>query len=156
LAKLQSDLREFIALLNAHKVEYLVVGGHAVAFHGYPRFTGDIDFFLRPTRENACRVIDALRKFGFASLAIEPEDLMSPDRVVQLGRPPDRIDLLTSISGVGFDDAWNSRVTGELDGQAVCFLGWDALLQNKRACDRDKDQADLKTLLAIAARKGGA
>lgn len=87
MAKLQSDLREFIALLNAHKAEYLVVGGHAVAFHGYPRFTGDIDFFLRPTRENACRVIDALRKFGFGSLAIEPEDLMTPNRVVQLGRP---------------------------------------------------------------------
>jgi len=155
LAKLQSDLREFIALLNAQKVEYLVVGGHAVAFHGYPRFTGDIDFFLRPTRHNACRVIDALRTFGFGSLALEPEDLTTPERIVQLGRPPDRIDLLTSLSGVRFDDAWSARVAGELDGQPVYFLGWDALVQNKRACDREKDRSDLTTLLAIAARKRG-
>jgi hypothetical protein len=155
LAKLQSDLREFIALLNAHNVEYMVVGGHAVAFHGYPRFTGDIDFFLRPTRDNASRVIDALHAFGFASLMLEPEDLTAPERVVQLGRPPDRIDLLTSISGVKFEDAWSARVAGELDEQPVYFLGWDALVENKRACDREKDRLDLKTLLAIAARKSG-
>ncbi len=156
MAKLQSDLREFIALLNSHKVEYLVVGGHAVAFHGHPRFTGDIDFFLRPTRENADRVVEVLRKFGFGNLQLKPDDLLTPERIVQLGRPPDRIDLLTSISGVAFDDAWSTRAAGELDGQPVCFLGWDALIRNKKASDREKDRSDLKKLLAISGRKGSA
>ena len=150
MAKLQTDLREFIGLLNSSKADYLIVGGHAVAFHGYPRFTGDIDFFLRPLRANADRVITALGEFGFGGLGMVPDDLVIPGRVVQLGLPPIRIDLLTSISGVEFDDAWSSRVSGELDGQRVNFLGFDALLRNKQASGRDKDLTDLKILLARA------
>ena len=155
MAKLQSDLREFIALLNSHAVEYLVVGGHAVAFHGHPRFTGDIDFLVRPTADNAARVLDAIREFGFGDLALEPEDFTTPERIVQLGRPPNRIDILTSISGVEFDEAWIGRVPAELDEQQVNFLGWDALIRNKKASDRDKDRSDVAKLLAVAARKGG-
>jgi hypothetical protein len=129
------------------------VGGHAVAFHGYPRMTGDIDFLIPPTRENAERVIQILAEFGFGNLAIRADDLMAAERVVQLGRPPNRIDLLTSISGVDFESAWSSRVTGDLGGHSVSYLGWDALIQNKKASNRDKDLADVKKLLAIAARK---
>jgi predicted nucleotidyltransferase len=153
LAKLQSDLREFIRLLNSHAVEYVVVGGHAVAFHGHPRFTGDIDFLVRPTTENAGRVLDAIHEFGFGNLELSRTDFTTPDRIVQLGRPPNRIDILTSISGVAFDDAWDSRASAELDGQQVNFLGWEALIRNKNASGRDKDRADVAKLLAIAARK---
>ena len=133
LAKLQTDLREFIALLNSRKVEYLVVGGHAVAFHGHPRFTGDIDFFIRATPDNAQRVLDALADFGFGGIGLSCDDLVEPEQVVQLGRPPNRIDILTSISGVDFDDAWVARVPADLDGEPVQFLGWRHLIQNKQA-----------------------
>jgi hypothetical protein len=109
LAKLQNDLSEFIALLNSTGVEYLVVGGHAVAFHGHPRLTGDIDFFVRPTQENGARIVDVLNQFGFGQLLLRPEDFSTQGRVVQLGRPPNRIDLLTSISGVDFDEACPRR-----------------------------------------------
>jgi len=153
--KLQKDLREFIELLNSLKVDYVVVGGHAVAFHGHPRFTGDIDFLVRPTRENAERLLRALRAFGFSDLALSPGDFTRPNAVVQLGLPPNRIDLLTSISGVDFVEAWNGKVDGDLDGLPVSFLGWDALLKNKEASGRDQDATDLKKLRAIAAGKKG-
>lgn len=97
MAKLQTDLREFIALFNSRKVEYLVVGGHAVAFHGHPRFTGDIDFFIRATPDNAERVLQALADFGFGGIGLSGDDLVAPGQVVQLGRPPNRIDILTSL-----------------------------------------------------------
>lgn len=154
MAHLQSDLREFIGLLNSLKVEYLVVGGHAVAFHGHPRFTGDIDFFIRGTPENADRVLRALDAFGFGSLGIAMRDLTEPGRVVQLGRPPNRIDILTSISGVEFDAAWASRTPADLDGHPVNFIGVVELLKNKEASGRPKDLADAAKLRAVARRKG--
>lgn len=148
--KLQQDLREFIELLNSHESEYLVVGGHAVAFHGHPRFTGDIDFLVRGSVANAERILSVLRAFGFGDLALTPADFVKPGSVVQLGRPPNRIDLLTSISGVAFDDAWAGRVEGRLDGIPVFFLGLQALLENKLASGRPKDIADVARLRAIA------
>lgn len=153
MAHLQTDLREFIGLLNSHSVEYLVVGGHAVAFHGHPRFTGDIDFFIRATGENADRVLRALDEFGFGSLGISASDLTAPGQVVQLGRPPNRIDILTSISGVDFDSAWAARAPADLDGHEVNFIGADDLLKNKQASGRPKDLADAAKLLAVAKRK---
>jgi hypothetical protein len=155
LAKLQNDLSEFVTLLNSIGVDYLVVGGHAVAFHGHPRLTGDIDFFVRPTRENGVRIMNVLDQFGFGQLPLQPDDFTTQGRVVQLGRPPNRIDLLTSISGVNFDDAWQERVQGNLDEHPVNFLSFDALIQNKTASARDKDLLDVKKLLAIASRKRG-
>ena len=149
--KLQHDLREFIELLNSHSCDYLVVGGHAVAYHGHPRFTADIDFFIRPSTENAERVLSALRAFGFGELALGPDDLIKPGSVIQLGRPPNRIDLLTSISGVSVEDAWVGRVEGALDGLPVFFLGRQALLENKRASGRPKDLADIAKLTAVGA-----
>lgn len=153
--KLQADLREFTALLISHRVEFIVVGGHAVAFHGHARFTGDIDFLIRPTIENAQRVLDVLGAFGFASLPLSTSDFIRPEGVIQLGRPPNRIDLLASISGVDFDEAWTGRKMGELDGLSVPFLGLDALLKNKLASGRDKDLVDVKQLRAIAAKSKG-
>jgi hypothetical protein len=153
--KLQKDLREFIELLNSRGTDYLIVGGHAVAFHGHARFTGDIDFLVRPTSENASRVLDVLRAFGFGDLALTVDDFIIPGRIVQLGRPPNRIDLLTSISGVDFQEASASRMRAELDGLPVSFLGWQALIDNKRTSARAKDLADVAKLEAIAARRRG-
>jgi hypothetical protein len=153
LAKLQTDLREFIVLLNSHKVEYLVVGGHAVAFHGHPRFTGDIDFLIRMSASNARRVLAVLHAFGFGQLGIAEGDLIAAGKIVQLGHPPNRIDILTSISGVDFDEAWATRVDSTLDDQPVSLIGWDELLRNKRAAGRQKDLADIEKLLAVAKRK---
>ena len=150
---LQKDLREFVALLNSLTIDYVVVGGHAVAFHGHPRLTGDIDFLVRPTRENAERVLAAVTAFGFAQARLSIEDFTRPDTVVQMGRPPNRIDLLTSVSGISFEEAWDSRVAGELDGLPVPFLGLQSLLKNKQAAGRDNDLTDVKRLKAIAARK---
>jgi predicted nucleotidyltransferase len=154
LAKLQTDLREFIVLLNSFGVEFLVVGGHAVAFHGHPRFTGDIDFFIRTTPQNVERVLRTLDAFGFGSLGIAERDLLEPGQVVQLGRPPNRIDLLTSISGVDFESAWQARVEGSIDDERVSFLGFEELLKNKEASGRQKDLADIEKLLAVAKRRG--
>lgn len=153
--KLQKDSREFIELLNSHGVEFLVVGGHAVAFHGHPRFTGDIDFWVRPRRDNAARLLSALRSFGFGELALTEGDFTQPHRIVQLGHPPNRIDLLTSISGVEFDEAWAAREEADLDGLAVHFLGRKALIDNKRACGRAQDLADVERLEAVAAARKG-
>jgi predicted nucleotidyltransferase len=147
-------LSEFIALLNSHKVEFVVIGGHAVAYHGHPRFTGDIDFFVRPTTANADRVLAALAAFGFGNLGIAREDLVTPGKVIQLGRPPNRIDILTSISGVDFETAWRSRVAARLDDHPVDFIGLVELVLNKQASGRQKDLADVEKLNAVAARRG--
>lgn len=153
MAKLQADLKEFIALLNSHGVEYVLVGGHAVAYHGHPRFTGDIDFFIQRTEPNAQRVLAVLEHFGFGGIGIEERDLLKPGRVIQLGQPPNRIDILTSISAVDFDSAWVTRIETVIDDQPVSILGWEELLRNKRAAARQKDLADVEKLLSIAKRQ---
>ena len=107
---LQKDLREFIELLRSNEVEFLVVGGYAVAFHGYPRLTGDIDLFIRNTRENISRIVKTLEQFGFGPVGDIIEDLAQPERMLRLGNEPNRIDILTSIAGVGFEEAWKDRV----------------------------------------------
>ena len=145
--KLTQDLREFVASLTSRRAEFLVVGAHAVAYHGYPRFTGDIDLWVRPTLENATRVLEALVSFGFGGLGLTLDDFVAPGKVVQLGYPPSRIDLLTSISGVTFDEAWDDRVHGLLDGLPVDYLSLAALVRNKRASGRTKDLADLERLI---------
>ena len=143
---LGSDWREFIALLNSTGVEYLLVGGHAVAFHGYPRFTGDIGFFIAATPENAERLERVLSAFGFGNIGIRREDFLQPNTVVQLGRPPNRIDLLTAIDGVLFAEAWPHRVPIDLDGLAVPLIGKADLIRNKTASGRPQDLADLDAL----------
>ncbi len=139
---LHRDLREFVECLNSSKVDYLVVGALAVSWHGFPRYSADIDFLVRPTRENASRVMDALDRFGFGSLGITVEDFSVPGKVIQMGYEPNRIDVMTSVTGVTFDEAWEGRSTGELDGIPVQFIGRAALLRNKEATGRPKDQID--------------
>jgi hypothetical protein len=132
--------------MNSLEVEYVIVGGHAVAYHVYPRFTGDMDFFVRPSPENAGRILNVLRKFGFEHLGDLESDLTQIGKIVQIGRPPNRIDLLTGISGVTFDEALRTSVSTGLDGEPVRMIGRDALVKNKRASGRSKDLADLAQL----------
>ena len=144
--KLAKDLSEFIELLNSAGVEYLIVGAHALGFHGRPRFTGDIDIWVRPDPVNAVRIVTTLAQFGFSSIGLTIEDFVLPNQVVQLGQPPNRIDLLTSISGADFVSAWKTRVAGTLGDLPVYFLGKSELIVNKRATGRLKDLADAESL----------
>lgn len=144
--KLPSDLLAFIGSLNAAKVKYVIVGGYAVAYHGHPRFTGDIDFFIEPSEENAARVIQAMDLFGFSSLGLSVKDFTNPDAIVQLGYPPNRIDVMTQVDGVSFEEAWNTRETSAFDGEPVAFISRDLLIQNKKASGRARDLGDLENL----------
>jgi predicted nucleotidyltransferase len=144
--KLHKDLREFVGLLLSQGVEFLVVGGHAVAFHGYPRLTEDVDLFVRPSLENGTRIMKALELFGFGNVGLTAEDFTAPDRMIQLGRVPNRIDLLTQLWGLTFDEAWASRVPGDLDGLQVFVIGREELIRNKRATARTQDLADAEKL----------
>jgi len=143
---LQKDLREFIESLNSHHVEYLIVGAFALAFHGVPRSTGDIDILVRRSSENAARIEAVLIDFSFVSLGLSAADFMNPDQVIQLGHPPNRVDLLTSITGVEFDEAWAERVAADLHGVPVHFIGRQCLVVNKKATGRTQDLADLEAL----------
>jgi len=139
---LTSDLREFIECLNSNGVEYLIVGALAVSWHGFPRYSGDIDFLVRPNPANAELLLRALDQFGFGSLDITASDLTAPGKVVQLGHEPNRIDLMTSVTGVSFEEAWEGRSAGQLDGIPVHFIGRAELLRNKDATGRSKDLID--------------
>ena len=144
--KVQKDFKEFLALLNAHKVEFIIVGGYALAFHGAPRFTGDIDVFIKSDKKNGERILNALVDFGFGSLDITLEDFLQPNNIIQLGVPPVRIDLITSISGVTWDEAFSSKETGLFGDVSVSYIGREQFINNKRASGRIKDLADLESL----------
>ena len=144
--EIQKDFKEFFALFNAHKVEYVVVGGYALAFHGAPRYTGDIDVLVRATEDNARRVLTALSNFGFSELDLGVDDFSQPDRVLQLGVPPVRIDILTSLTGITWLEAANDPLDLDYDGVPVQVIGREALLANKRATGRARDLADIEAL----------
>ena len=143
---LSNDWREFLESLNSRGIDYVVVGAHSLAFHGRPRYTGDLDILVRATRENAAKLVDLLNQFGFADAGFKESDFTEPDQLIQLGRAPNRIDLLTSITGVTTDQALASKVSADLDGIPVFILAKDALIRNKRAVGRPQDIADLKVL----------
>ena len=143
---LSSDLREFIHLLNTNRVKYVIVGAWALAFHGRPRYTGDLDIFIARDDENAARLIAVIDAFGFGQAGIKREDFLQLDHVIQLGGEPNRIDILTGISGVTFDEAWANREPGNIADSAAFVISRDLLIKNKRAANRDKDQGDIKLL----------
>ena len=143
---LEKDLREFVELLNALKVRYVVVGAFAVAYHGYPRYTADIDLFIERSAENARKIMDAIEQFGFGDVALSMEDFLQPDQVIQLGVAPNRIDLLTFLSGVDFTEVWATREAAEIDGLSVSMISKELLKRNKTASARLKDLADLEHL----------
>lgn len=143
---LADNLREFVELLNSHKVEYLIVGAHALAFHGHPRYTGDLDILVHNSAENAERVRQVVTEFGFQLANLTAMDFQQSGQIIQLGRPPQRIDILTSLSGVEFSEAWESRIQSEVENVPVAFLSRDCLIRNKKATDRPQDRADVEAL----------
>ncbi len=144
--EVQPDFRDLLKLFNAHKVEYVVIGGYALAFHGAPRYTGDLDIFVKPNPENAQRIMKALGAFGFGSLELTAEDFQSPDRVIQLGVPPVRIDILTSVTNITWETAAANRIEGKYGDVVVFYMGRAEFVANKRAVGRKKDLADLEAL----------
>jgi hypothetical protein len=144
--EIQKDFKEYLALLNDHEVEYMIVGGYALAYYGAPRFTGDIDIFIKPDEKNAQRILNVLADFGFSSLEINLEDLVSPDNVIQLGVPPFRIDMITSLSGISWESANENKEPGRYGDIPVYFIGKREFVLNKKATGRKKDQADLEAL----------
>jgi hypothetical protein len=144
--RVERDFEDFIELLNRHEVRYLVIGAYAVAFHSRPRYTGDIDFLVEPDRQNAKRVLNVLREFGFGGLDITIQDLLNPDVIIQLGMEPNRIDLLKSIPGVDFGKAYRSKVSVRFGNSKAWFISFDDLLKNKRLTTRKKDEADAELL----------
>ena len=143
---LPKDLREFLESLNSKKVEYVIVGGYAQAYHGRPRFTGDIDVLVRASRENGVRLKAALAQFGFGQLGLSEEDFLSEGHVIQLGVAPNRIDILTSITGCEFEEVWRTRIAAELAGVPVNMIAREEYIKNKRASGRTQDLADLDAL----------
>ncbi len=144
--KLGSEFQELLRLFEECGVKYLVVGAHALAFYGFPRNTKDLDIFHEPSPENADRILKALDLFGFGSLGMSRSDFSEPGLVIQLGYPPNRVDLISQISGVEFGEAWENRQHMTLDGVAVPFISLEDFVRNKRASGRLSDLADLERL----------
>jgi hypothetical protein len=146
---LNKHFLDFLKLLESHKVEFVVVGGYAVGVHGFPRYTGDLDVFVEISRENAGRLIDVFKEFGFASLGLKPEDFLGADMVVEIGREPIKIQVLTGIDGISFGQCRNDRILVNVSGTQIPFIGLNALLANKAASPRNKDRIDLDELTRI-------
>jgi len=144
--EVQPDFKELLALLNAHKVDYIIVGAYALAFHGAPRFTGDIDIFVKPVPKNSECILAALKEFGFGSLDLAKADFEASDKVVQLGVAPVRVDLITSLTGVSWDEAFSGKIKGTYGDIPVYYLGRKELICNKTALGRKRDLADIEAL----------
>ena len=143
--EIHNDFKELLELFNASDIEYVIVGGYALAAHGAPRTTGDIDLLVKPSRENATRVLRTPEQFGIG-LELGIEDFVKPDHVVQLGVPPVRVDLLTAIDGVTWDEAWSGKLAGVYGSVPTHYLGRREFITNKRTSGRRKDLADLEAL----------
>jgi hypothetical protein len=143
---LNQDFKEFIQSLNEHNVRYLIIGGYAVAFHGHPRYTKDLDVWIELAPKNAANILKALTDFGFGSLELTEHDFLKPDQIIQLGYPPSRIDILTTLAGVDFEDCYASKVVTTIDDIPMNFIDLENLKKNKKAAGRLQDLADLENL----------
>jgi hypothetical protein len=143
---LNQDFKEFIQLLNDNQVKYLIVGGYAVAVHGHPRYTKDLDIWVEMTSENADKLMTALDQFGFGSLGLSSKDFQSPDQIIQLGYPPNRIDLITTPDGIDFEACYHSKLEIVVDEITIKFIDLENLKKNKKASGRLQDLADLENL----------
>jgi hypothetical protein len=143
---LNQDFKEFIQLLNDNQVKYLVIGGYAVAVHGHPRYTKDIDIWIEISEENAQKLVIALTQFGFESLGLTSDDFQTPYQIIQLGYPPNRIDLITNPDGIDFQTCYDSKIEVTLNDVPVKFINLDNLKKNKLASGRLQDLADLEKL----------
>jgi hypothetical protein len=144
--EVQQDFRNLLALFNKHKVDYVLVGAYALGFHGVPRYTGDLDILVKPDPVNAQNVMVALDEFGFGSVGLTAEDFQAEGKIIQLGFPPVRIDIMTSITGVTWEQAHAGRIEGWFGDVTVPYIGRDDFIANKRALGRKKDLADLEAV----------
>jgi len=143
--KVHRDFKDFISLMHANGVDFVIVGSFALSFHGHPRATGDMDIWVRKSPENASKILKVLDEFGFGSLGVTGDDFLD-DKVIQLGQPPVRIDLMTEMDGLNPDEIWAGRVAGRFGDLPVFYLGRDAFIRNKRSLGRHKDLAALEAL----------
>lgn len=143
---MNKDFKEFITLLNSNNVHYLIVGGYAVAFHGHPRYTKDLDVWIWAEPGNAEKLIKVIKEFGFDSLDLLSNDFTTPDTIIQLGYPPNRIDIITGVSGLEFEHCYPKRVEFTIDDIVINFIDLENLKKNKRATGRFQDMADLENL----------
>ena len=146
--EVQKDFKELLESFNVRGVEYVIVGGYALAFHGVPRYTGDIDLLIKPSGDNACRIMEGLIAFGFGSTGLEAADFETPGSVVQLGQPPVRVDIMTSIDGVSWEAVDRNKVQGQYADLDVFYIGREQFIANKKAIGRHKDLADIEMLEA--------
>ena len=146
MVELAPDFDEFFGSLIGRSVEFLIVGAYALAYHGAPRYTGDIGVFLRPTTENASRLLEALSAFGFPPTSLTPEQVIEPSRIIQMGVEPVQIHVMSDISGVTWGEAWAGRVVARCGSHDLPFIGRAAFIRNKRAAGRLKDLADIEAL----------
>ena len=144
--EIQQDFKELLALLNEHKVKYLIVGGYALAFHGAPRYTGDLDILVKVDKENAQHVLAALTDFGFGQINISAKDFEKPEMVIQLGVPPVRVDIITSLTAVDWDQACAGKVPSVYGDVPTDYIGLEQFIANKKAVGRKKDLADIEAL----------
>ena len=149
---MNQDFKEFFASLNAHSVDFLILGGVAYNFYAPPRATRDIDIWIRPTLENTEAFLSALTDFGF-SHTLDARELTERDKVLMLGRPPNRIDVLTRPDGLEWEGSWRRRVPSDYAGEPVSFLSLDDLIESKRAAARDQDLVDVRKLERIARKR---
>lgn len=143
---LDKDFKEFIQLLNENDVKYLVIGGYAVAFHGYPRYTKDLDFWIWANPDNADRLLKTIQDFGLGMLNLSKEDLLDLDNVIQLGYEPNRIDIIVDLEGLDFESCYAHRVDSMMDSINVHFMGLDDLIKNKLSTGRMQDKVDADKL----------
>ena len=146
MIQLPPDFKEFLKLLNSHRVEYLLVGGYAVGYHGYPRATGDIDLWVAVRQNNAEKLVVALREFGLNAPQLSADIFLQENQIIRMGVPPMRIELLTTISGVDFDSCYSERIVDVIDSVEVHIINLKHLKQNKQASGRYKDLDDLQYL----------
>lgn len=146
MTRLQADFKNFLSLLNAHRVDYLLIGGYAVGYHGYPRATVDLDVWIARTPDNANRMVALLREFGFTDPVLTTGLFLERDRIVRMGVPPFRIEIATTISGVDFEDCHRRRIDTSIDGVPVAVIDLASLRRNKQAAGRNKDLDDLEHL----------
>ena len=146
MIQLPPDFKEFLKLLNSHRVEYLLIGGYAVGYHGYPRATGDIDLWVAIRQNNAEKLVVALREFGLNAPQLSADIFLQENQIIRMGVPPMRIELLTTISGVDFDSCYSERIVDVIDSVEVHIINLKHLKQNKQASGRYKDLDDLQYL----------
>lgn len=154
MVKAEKDYEELLRLLNKYKVRYCIVGAFAVAFYAVPRYTKDMDIFVEPSKENAERILNVLRDFGFNTLKLSSSDFSYKGSIIQLGYEPIRVDIITSIDGCTFDEVWRNKKIGRYGKERIYFIGLNELIKNKQASKRKQDEADIEMLLAAKKGKG--